>query len=485
MDLILAVTTFNRKSFLSTTIESWHKTANFSHNWTVLVSDDGSSDGSCEYLNEALRSINHKVIHNQRRGVHCGVNKLLKMCSKTKFDVCFKIDDDIQFIKRGWDDLYLRAIQETGCQHLVHQDPKWGKILPLKKKAMLLTDETGLLQHRIDIKDMQGAFYTITPDILLNVGFFDTKNFGPCGFGHVDYTLRCCKAGYNSAENVYDAAFSTSYVTLNTENYSPAPGNEMRKKFWNAEERMAKKKMHLRDKRVFVDYNEPILNVNAKPVLTFLTAGDEGVSRFIFHSIKTLKRLDYVYQIYDLGNLRVGEKYSPDMPITSKCRHKPKMIYDFLCDTPCEYVIYIDADVQVIKRIDEIIYSDFDVGITVRKVEEEQCAISWSWINAGVLFFRNNPRTLQFIKKWDEKTQVVGDDQLALSELVNPNNTFMHPNKTHSMYGVKIRTFSTVVYNHYYEPFDTKVAKCLHYCRCSDKQRCTLFPVAKKQTTFL
>ena len=40
-----------------------------------------------------------------------------------------------------------------------------------------------------------GFFYTFSPEVIKKVGSMDTQSFGFRGMGHVDFSMRCARAG--------------------------------------------------------------------------------------------------------------------------------------------------------------------------------------------------------------------------------------------------------------------------------------------------
>lgn len=70
MNFVYCVTTYNRLSVLKNHIETWYATINKSHTWNLFIADDGSTDGTIDYLNTLqLSGINIKCIFNKRRGI--------------------------------------------------------------------------------------------------------------------------------------------------------------------------------------------------------------------------------------------------------------------------------------------------------------------------------------------------------------------------------------------------------------------------------
>ena len=111
---ILAITTYNRIDYLRECLESFEKTK-CNNTWTIIIADDGSTDGTQEYV---IKN-GYKLIQNNRIGVSNQTNSIFQEINHIDFDCCFKIDDDITFLKPGWSEHYHNTIINTGYVHLV------------------------------------------------------------------------------------------------------------------------------------------------------------------------------------------------------------------------------------------------------------------------------------------------------------------------------------------------------------------------------
>ncbi len=196
MKFTLAITTFNRLNYLKACLDSWIQTRSIDVDWTLIIADDGSDDGTTDYL-DSLKIKNAKVvvIKNKRLGVHQQMNTILNYLETIDYDFCFKIDDDIAFLKTGWDKLYYEAAIKTGNHHLVFCDENWCKEQFLDKPKI-----ERVLNGRVPMLHTHGFFYTLTPHVIEKVGFMDVESFGFRGMGHVDYTIRCARAGFTNHE---------------------------------------------------------------------------------------------------------------------------------------------------------------------------------------------------------------------------------------------------------------------------------------------
>jgi glycosyltransferase involved in cell wall biosynthesis len=218
--LVLAIKTWNRLEYLRQCLETFVKTRSRAHAWTILVADDGSTDGTLEYLDNLSLPVPHHIIRNQ--GAYaCGqFNSLNDLALALGYDVCFHVDDDVIFTKEGWDQLYLQAMRKSGFQHLCYRNLRHYESLIRKQKDPSFAippptiDESGLCAAYVDVLGCDGSFFTVTPQVFRRVGYADETNFPIRGQWHIDYSARCVRAGFNREETFFDAKESNDYITL-------------------------------------------------------------------------------------------------------------------------------------------------------------------------------------------------------------------------------------------------------------------------------
>lgn len=279
MNIILAITTYQRNQYLEKMLNSFTQTKDNNANWQLIIADDGSSDGTVQYL-ESLKIQNVKIhlIKNNRKGVHHQFNTIIKHLESIPFDCCFKCDDDIEFIKPGWDQLYINAIQASGYQHLCHFDPYWRPEKNLKK-----TVKSGSLISYCKPIDVQGAFFTLTPEVLKKVGYMDTTNFGFRGVGHIDYTLRACRAGFNHPEHPFDVINSNAYIKHQTHEYHSALDKHIQGALENDAASERKYELLKDASRLYVPYNEIDSNLDEQEVALLRTQLDNLQNQKIWY----------------------------------------------------------------------------------------------------------------------------------------------------------------------------------------------------------
>lgn len=237
MTFFIAITTFNRKLYLQTLIESIQKYTSSHHNYIIAINDDGSEDGSREFIKSLknTKNIQWLPLFSNNKGNHHATNNLLLNSTYHKYDFGFKIDDDLYFIKNGWEELYYNAYKESNYPHLSHYSTDWER--PNQNTII-----SGKLISQTSASNSQGAFYTFTPECISKVGFIDEINFGRRGSGHRDFSLRACRIGLNQEDTFWDAKGADNYIKLHPKkNYITTPN-------YDRELKIAKKNQYKKHK---------------------------------------------------------------------------------------------------------------------------------------------------------------------------------------------------------------------------------------------
>lgn len=247
---ILAITTYNRIDYLKRMLNTFLTTMGTDFR-EVVIADDGSADGTLEYIQALdIPEIKITLIRNNRKGVHHQFNTIVKYLEDKDFDVCFKCDDDIEFVKPGWDKLYFKALKQSGFDHLCFFDTTWRA-----DKNRKVPVEKGNCISYCSGKDVQGAFFTITPRMIREVGYMDVTNFGYRGVGHIDYSLRSCRLGFNDINHPFDVKYSNLYIRYQVHDYRSALPDILVRSMETNEE--SKRKYDLINQaRMYIAHNE-------------------------------------------------------------------------------------------------------------------------------------------------------------------------------------------------------------------------------------
>jgi len=275
MTFVLAITTFNRLKYLKKCIDSWSNSKSNEVIWTVIIADDGSTDGTLEYL-EVLKieDVKIHILKNNRIGVHQQMNTLLDFLEGIDYDFCFKVDDDIAFLKSGWDELYYQVAMETGNHHLVFCDENW-----CSEQFLATPVVSNQLRGSVPVLHAHGFFYTLTPQVLEKVGFMDVDSFGFRGMGHVDFTMRCARAGFSNEDTPWDVLNSNTYISATKQEYkSVLPATPVH--VYDACNRIRKENEILQTDRIFIPSQPIDTNLYAKFKAELITALSDKVINF-------------------------------------------------------------------------------------------------------------------------------------------------------------------------------------------------------------
>jgi len=219
--VVLGIKTYNRLDYLQDCIESFLKTRSLDYQWVLIVADDGSKDGTKAYLRQLVPDVELHVIENSRRYAVGQSNTIYELAQSIGFDYGFNVDDDLVFTRTGWDKLYINAIEESGYSHLVHRHIRHAKnLLSNQDIGRNLPDpvyDSSLtcVAHGDCHFDLgTGSLVTFTPETLERAGYADEANFPIRGQWHVDYHIRCARAGCNEVKHLFDALDSNNYLEI-------------------------------------------------------------------------------------------------------------------------------------------------------------------------------------------------------------------------------------------------------------------------------
>ena len=210
---VTAVTTINRLEYLKSFVSTWLETKSPDAESVLIVADDGSTDGTVEWLTEDMDvgSSGLYVIRNNGSGIARQSNSILDAIVDFDFpiDAVFMCNDDIRFNKNGWDDAYYSAMQSSGFDHLVYFNSEWKPASHTENS----TRSESLISH-CNSREAMGCFYTLTPELIEKLGFFDEDSFPIRGHSHVDYTIRACRAEANDTQFLFDLIDSNEYISM-------------------------------------------------------------------------------------------------------------------------------------------------------------------------------------------------------------------------------------------------------------------------------
>lgn len=216
--VFIGIKTYNRKEYIQQSIESVIRTLEPGYDYILAIADDGSEDGTLDYLDNLRLPVDLKIIRNKRRYAAGQFNELVRYGLERNCEYFFLLDDDVVFRKTGWISAYRSASLESGYDHLCHYNlPHHAQLAPRRGVDPVPTElKSG--QYSLSaygtVEQCMGALMTLTPRVIEKIGFADETNFFVRGQWHVDISARACRAGFNEYSRFFDLRNSNDYIEL-------------------------------------------------------------------------------------------------------------------------------------------------------------------------------------------------------------------------------------------------------------------------------
>lgn len=217
--VLVGIKTYNRLGYLRECVDSLCKTVcDERFEVVIAIADDGSNDGTREYLDSLSIPFEFHLIKNERSYVCRQFNSIIRLGEELNVDFYFILDDDVLFKKKGWMSGYFDAAIESGYHHLCHFNlphfrqlcERTGEAFPPDRKL----HKRHPLESHVSVRRAMGAFFTVSPEVVKRVGYADEVNFFVRGGWHVDFSARCCRAGFNEGERFWDLKDSNEFIEL-------------------------------------------------------------------------------------------------------------------------------------------------------------------------------------------------------------------------------------------------------------------------------
>lgn len=212
---IIGITTYNRCNYLNDTLDSLLRNLSMNIDYILIISDGNSKDNTINTIKS--KNLNNNIsliiISNSLHFIYRQSNSILKYSLNFNFDFGFLMNDDLIFLNDNWDVLYYNAYIDSNYDHLVYFDKNE------KAPSHEINHKEYNLFSFTSGKNCQGALFTFTKKLIESVGYFDEENFKIRGHSHIDYTLRCCRQGFNNIDILYDLNCSNNYIKLNNKQY--------------------------------------------------------------------------------------------------------------------------------------------------------------------------------------------------------------------------------------------------------------------------
>lgn len=186
----IVVATYNRLELTKQSLPSFIDTASEKIPYMISIVDNGSSDGTQDYLKELFEQ---KKIHNLLLlPNNIGISKAHNTMWKLYDDIDFygKIDNDMLFKKPNWLDEIVNVLNNS---------PELGATAYLcNHQHQHQIVNNGKVSYRNSIGNLGGACYFIPRHIHKKIGFWCEK-YGPYGEEDADYSLRLFNSGLKNA----------------------------------------------------------------------------------------------------------------------------------------------------------------------------------------------------------------------------------------------------------------------------------------------
>nr|WP_294915309.1 glycosyltransferase [uncultured Neokomagataea sp.] len=180
----IGIITYNRKDVIANTIRHIQKYTETP--FSLIVADDGSSDGTIDTLHE----MGIKTINGSNRGIAWNKNRVLFYLKEIiKCDIIIVLEDDCFPTSFGWEHNWIDAAQ------------RWGHInlFPKHWDNSHIISGLGVPEDPYISKNLTGQCEAFTQRALNYVGYLDTR-FRGYGFEHVEHTHRFIRAGFGGTQ---------------------------------------------------------------------------------------------------------------------------------------------------------------------------------------------------------------------------------------------------------------------------------------------
>ncbi len=166
-------------------------------------------------------------------------------------------------------------------------------------------------------------------------------------------------------------------------------------------------------------FNSPEIKKIKERQLIVISAANREHKKYADFLKGRLSKMSTKFRFFDLGGLMYGKPFEGavgKIPFQNiPC--KPHIVEEALSRLPQgQLLLWLDSD-TVPELPLKPIYYNIDICFSLRRSRSTNA--KEGWINAGVIFFRNSPKTMEFIKLWKSLTNIVKGDQAALNYILH------------------------------------------------------------------
>jgi GT2 family glycosyltransferase len=157
---------------------------------TVVVSDESSKPGVKQWLSDQKDIV---FLNNKDRiGIAGNTNRLLRCLERFKYKLI--LNDDVEVLSKGWEQVYISIMKETGYHHFCMRQP--GVYGASRKDGRISTVKD--LEVQTVTSKPHGAVLALDDVAFDKVGYFD-ESYGKYGIEHVDWSNRVSLSGIQPA----------------------------------------------------------------------------------------------------------------------------------------------------------------------------------------------------------------------------------------------------------------------------------------------
>ncbi len=215
---VLGVKCKNRFSYVKDFVDSFNHTRSSDVYFKVYVADTSTNEQVASQIRnyiENLKQPNTEVVYLRFHDASVtdlsnGILSEVYKWDKSSIPTIFMADEDLTFLKKGWDLKYIEALMNTPYKHLVFYDTRWRK----PKSNVKRTVGGVSLVAKASANSAQGAFFVLSSELLTKVGIYNNTLFPTKGGGHLNYTYRLYKALNLDTAHIFDVDNSESYLAL-------------------------------------------------------------------------------------------------------------------------------------------------------------------------------------------------------------------------------------------------------------------------------
>lgn len=162
-------------------------------------------DNSCQEYVEYLKGFNGIFLHtfSENLGPYGNCNRCMSLFKQYhEIDALILLDDDIEFLKPGWSDLYLNALSNE-VQLLSFNDKE-------------ITQSLGVPHGNYSVSQWScGVCVTLTRHCWMKAGTYGPfpEKYGWC---HIEYNWRCAMLGLIPMDGFYDVLGIHDYIKISS-----------------------------------------------------------------------------------------------------------------------------------------------------------------------------------------------------------------------------------------------------------------------------